>query len=168
MALPWLDAPVVSSVDPNQPSVRAALQRDDAGILDLVKDSATAVKRQGSASDRVRRFAHCHTGRRQQTEDFRRVRRSRQHGREQGMISHTHSPGGWEDTAQCPALHEFTLILQGMVRVECADGAIEVEAGQAVDVAPEEWVRYSTPGAEGAEYVVVCMPAFSRAKVRRE
>src|SRR5512146_1725251 len=70
-------------------------------------------------------------------------------------ISHTHSPGGWEDTAQCPSIHEFTLVLKGMVRVEYADGAIEAEAGQAIDVGPDEWVRYSTPREEGAEYIVV-------------
>ncbi len=83
-------------------------------------------------------------------------------------ISHTHSPSGWEDTAQCPDFHQFIVVLKGMLCVEYADGIFEVEARQAIHVSPGEWVRYSTPGEEGAEYTMVCTPAFSRAAIRRE
>jgi mannose-6-phosphate isomerase-like protein (cupin superfamily) len=78
------------------------------------------------------------------------------------------SPSGWLEPGQRPEFEEITVVLKGMVRVEHEGGALEVRAGQAVVTAPGEWVRYSTPEAEGAEYVAVCLPAFSPATVHRD
>ena len=78
------------------------------------------------------------------------------------------SPSGWEEPGQRPDFEEITVVLNGMLRVEHEGGALEVRAGQAVVAAPGEWVRYSTPGPEGAEYVAVCLPAFSPATVNRD
>jgi quercetin dioxygenase-like cupin family protein len=78
------------------------------------------------------------------------------------------SPSGWVEPGQRPEFEEITVVLRGMLRVEHEGGAIEVHAGQAVVTAPGEWVRYSTPGAEGAEYVAVCLPAFSPGTVHRD
>jgi mannose-6-phosphate isomerase-like protein (cupin superfamily) len=78
------------------------------------------------------------------------------------------SPSGWLEPGQRPEFEEITVVLRGMVRVEHEGGALEVHAGQAVVTSPGEWVRYSTPGSEGAEYVAVCLPAFSPATVHRD
>jgi mannose-6-phosphate isomerase-like protein (cupin superfamily) len=78
------------------------------------------------------------------------------------------APGGWQEPGQRPEFEEITVVLRGLLRVEHADGALEVGAGQAVVTAPGEWVRYSTPAPEGAEYVAVCLPAFSPATVHRD
>ena len=78
------------------------------------------------------------------------------------------SPSGWEEPGQRPDFEEITVVLKGALRVEFEGGALEVKAGQAVVTSPGEWVRYSTPGAEGAEYVAVCLPAFSPASVHRD
>jgi quercetin dioxygenase-like cupin family protein len=78
------------------------------------------------------------------------------------------SPPGWQEPGQRPEFEEITVVLRGMVRVEHEGGAIEVRAGQAVVTAPGEWVRYSTPEADGAEYIAVCVPAFSPATVHRD
>ncbi|HEX6975703.1 MAG TPA: cupin domain-containing protein [Vicinamibacterales bacterium] len=78
------------------------------------------------------------------------------------------SPGGWEEPGQRPEFEEVTVVLRGMLRVEHDGGALEVHAGQAVVTAPGEWVRYSTPLEEGAEYVAVCLPAFSPDTVHRD
>jgi mannose-6-phosphate isomerase-like protein (cupin superfamily) len=78
------------------------------------------------------------------------------------------SPSGWLEPGQRPEFEEITVVLKGMVRVEHEGGVLEVRAGQAVVTAPGEWVRYSTPDAEGAEYVAVCLPAFSPATVHRD
>jgi mannose-6-phosphate isomerase-like protein (cupin superfamily) len=78
------------------------------------------------------------------------------------------SPPGWEEPGQRPEFEEITLVLRGMLRVEHGSGALEVHAGQAVVTAAGEWVRYSTPGADGAEYIAVCVPAFSPATVHRD
>ena len=78
------------------------------------------------------------------------------------------SPSGWEEPGQRPEFEEITVVLKGTLRVEHEGGAIEVHAGQAVVTSPGEWVRYSTPGAEGAEYVAVCLPAFSPTTVHRD
>jgi ethanolamine utilization protein EutQ (cupin superfamily) len=75
-------------------------------------------------------------------------------------IAHMRSPGGWVEPGQTPEFDEWTLVLRGMLRVEHRGGTIDVRAGQAVHVARGEWVRYSTPEPEGAEYVAVCLPAF--------
>lgn len=78
------------------------------------------------------------------------------------------SPGGWVEPGQRPEFEEVTVVLRGVLRVEHEGGAIDVKAGQAVVTGPGEWVRYSTPGAEGAEYIAVCLPAFSPATVHRD
>jgi mannose-6-phosphate isomerase-like protein (cupin superfamily) len=78
------------------------------------------------------------------------------------------SPEGWEEPGQRPEFEEITGVLKGMLRVEHEKGVLDVHAGQAVVASPGEWVRYSTPGADGAEYVAVCLPAFSPATVHRD
>ena len=78
------------------------------------------------------------------------------------------SPPGWLEPGQRPEFEEITVVLRGTVRVEHEGGVIEVQAGQAIVTLPGEWVRYSTPGADGAEYVAVCRPAFSPATVHRD
>jgi mannose-6-phosphate isomerase-like protein (cupin superfamily) len=78
------------------------------------------------------------------------------------------SPSGWEEPGQRPEFEEITVVLKGMLRVEHEHGVIDVHAGQGIVAAPGEWVRYSTPGVEGAEYVAVCLPAFSPTTVHRD
>jgi len=78
------------------------------------------------------------------------------------------SPEGWQEPGQRPEFEEITIVLRGMLRVEHAGGALEVRAGQAVVTGPGEWVRYSTPEADGAEYIAVCIPAFSPESVHRD
>ena len=78
------------------------------------------------------------------------------------------SPSGWQEPGQRPEFEEITVVLRGMVRVEHEGGVLDVRAGQAVVTAPGEWVRYSTPEPDGAEYVAVCLPAFSPATVHRD
>ncbi|MCK6473305.1 MAG: cupin domain-containing protein [Planctomycetes bacterium] len=78
------------------------------------------------------------------------------------------SPGGWVEPGQRPEFEEITVVLRGMLRVEHEGGVIEVRAGQGIVTAPGEWVRYSTPEAEGAEYLAVCLPAFSPLTVHRD
>jgi mannose-6-phosphate isomerase-like protein (cupin superfamily) len=83
-------------------------------------------------------------------------------------IARMKSPGGWQEPGQTPEFDEYSLVLAGTLRVETRSGALEVGAGQAVHAPAGEWVRYSTPGPEGAEYVAVCVPAFSPATVHRD
>ncbi|HEX4498259.1 MAG TPA: cupin [Thermoanaerobaculia bacterium] len=78
------------------------------------------------------------------------------------------SPEGWEEPGQTPEFEEVTVVLKGMVRVEHAGGALDVRAGQAVVAAPGEWIRYSSPEPGGAEYVAICLPAFSPDTVHRD
>jgi mannose-6-phosphate isomerase-like protein (cupin superfamily) len=78
------------------------------------------------------------------------------------------SPGGWQEPGQTPEFDEFTVVLRGALRVEHRDGVLEVAAGQAVITRKGEWIRYSTPGAEGAEYIAVCLPAFAPDTVHRD
>lgn len=78
------------------------------------------------------------------------------------------SPSGWQEPGQQPEFEEITVVLRGMLRVEHHGGVLDVRAGQAVVTAPGEWVRYSTPEEGGAEYIAVCVPAFSPATVRRD
>ena len=77
------------------------------------------------------------------------------------------SPGGWEEPAQQPDFEEITVVLRGTLRVESDAGVLEVHAGQAVIAHAGERVRYSTPEEGGAEYIAVCLPAFSPEKVHR-
>lgn len=83
-------------------------------------------------------------------------------------VARMKSPAGWIEPGQCPEFEEVTLVLAGMIRVEHAAGAIEVRAGQAIVTKPGEWVRYSSPEVDGAEYVAVCVPAFSPDTVHRD
>ena len=78
------------------------------------------------------------------------------------------SPGGWAEPGQTPEFEEYTLVLTGLLRVEHREGVLDVRAGQAVVVRGGEWVRYSTPEPEGAEYVAICRPAFSIETVHRD
>jgi mannose-6-phosphate isomerase-like protein (cupin superfamily) len=78
------------------------------------------------------------------------------------------SPAGWREPGQRPQFEEITVVLRGMVRVEHESGIIDVRAGQAVVAPPGEWVRYSSPDADGAEYIAVCIPAFSPDTVHRD
>ena len=78
------------------------------------------------------------------------------------------SPAGWEEPGQRPEFEEITVVLKGMLRVDHENGVMDVRAGQAVVTAPGEWVRYSTPEPGGAEYVAVCLPAFSPQTVHRD
>lgn len=81
-------------------------------------------------------------------------------------VAHMRSPAGWEEPGQRPEFDEFTFVLKGMVRVTHSSGSLDVHAGQAVIAHKGEWVQYSTP--EGAEYVAVCVPAFSAERVHRD
>jgi len=94
-----------------------------------------------------------------------------------GLVNSGHSrvsvarmvaPGGWTEPGQRPEFEEITVVLRGLVRVEHTAGTLDVRAGQALVTAPGEWVRYSTPEPEGAEYIAVCIPAFSAATVNRD
>jgi mannose-6-phosphate isomerase-like protein (cupin superfamily) len=78
------------------------------------------------------------------------------------------SPQGWQEPGQRPEFHEYTLVLKGCLHVEHEHGTTRVDAGQAVIANPGEWVRYSSPGPAGAEYVAVCLPAFSPESVHRD
>ncbi len=83
-------------------------------------------------------------------------------------VARMRSPAGWVEPGQRPDFEEITVVLAGMLRVEREGGALDVRAGQAVVAHPGEWVRYSSPEPEGAEYVAVCLPAFSPATVHRD
>lgn len=83
-------------------------------------------------------------------------------------IAHMRSPDGWVEPGQTPEFEEYTLVIAGMLMVEHEGGAIKVRAGQAVVAEPGEWVRYSSPEPGGAEYVAVCVPAFSPNTVHRD
>jgi ethanolamine utilization protein EutQ len=83
-------------------------------------------------------------------------------------VAHMRSPQGWLEPGQTPEFDEFTIVLKGMLRVEHKSGALDVNAGQAVIAHAGEWVRYSTPQEGGAEYIAVCLPAFSMDTVHRD
>jgi len=83
-------------------------------------------------------------------------------------VAHMRSPAGWQEPGQTPEFDEYTVVLRGVLRVEHRSGMMDVHAGQAVLAARGEWVRYSTPDAEGAEYIAVCVPAFSVETVHRD
>ena len=78
------------------------------------------------------------------------------------------SPAGWQEPGQCPTFDEYTVVLKGLLRVESKEGVLEIRAGEAVIVHAGQWVRYSTPEADGAEYIAVCLPAFSPEIVHRD
>ena len=83
-------------------------------------------------------------------------------------VAHMRSPQGWEEPGQTPEFDEYTLVLRGTLRVQHHAGLLDVSAGQAVIAHHGEWVRYSTPLAGGAEYIAVCLPAFSTGTVHRD
>ena len=83
-------------------------------------------------------------------------------------IARMKSPAGWKEPGQAPEFDEYTVVLKGVLTVTAREGERLVEAGQAVIVTKGEWVRYSTPGPEGAEYIAVCLPAFSPDIVHRD
>lgn len=78
------------------------------------------------------------------------------------------SPQGWSEPGQTPEFDEYTVVLKGTLQVETRDGILQVSAGQGIIVHAGEWIRYSSPGPEGAEYIAVCLPAFSPATVHRD
>ena len=89
-------------------------------------------------------------------------------GHSQVSVARMTSPEGWIEPGQRPEFEEITVVLRGLVRVEHHGGVLVVRQGQALVTAPGEWVRYSTPEAEGAEYVAICLPAFSPGTVHRD
>jgi mannose-6-phosphate isomerase-like protein (cupin superfamily) len=88
-------------------------------------------------------------------------------GESQVSIAHMRSPGGWIEPGQTPEFDEFTVVLKGVLRVAHKEGALDVRAGQAVIARAHEWVQYSTPHLDGAEYIAICLPAFSPEIVHR-
>ena len=88
-------------------------------------------------------------------------------GHETVSIARMNSPGGWEEPAQQPEFEEITVVLRGILRVESDEQTLDVQAGEAIITHAGERVRYSTPGDDGAEYISVCLPAFSPQTVHR-
>ena len=83
-------------------------------------------------------------------------------------IARMKSPSGWVEPGQTPEFDEYTVVLRGVLRVSTRETSMDVHAGQAVITHAGEWVQYSTPGADGAEYIAVCLPAFSMDTVHRD
>ena len=83
-------------------------------------------------------------------------------------VAHMRSPQGWEEPGQTPEFDEVTLVLKGVLRANHRDGEMDVRAGQVVIAHRGEWVRYSTPTEGGAEYIAICLPAFSMETVHRD
>ena len=82
-------------------------------------------------------------------------------------VAHMRSPAGWEEPGQTPEFEEYTIVLSGRLRVKHKGGTLDVNAGQAIVTHPGEWIQYSTPET-GAEYIAICLPAFSAATVHRD
>jgi mannose-6-phosphate isomerase-like protein (cupin superfamily) len=89
-------------------------------------------------------------------------------GSGQLSVARMRSPGGWEEPGQRPEFDEYTVVLRGLLRVKTESETFDVRAGQAIVTRRGEWVQYSTPEEEGAEYVAVCLPAFSPDTVHRD
>ena len=89
-------------------------------------------------------------------------------GHEGLSIAHMRSPAGWAEPGQTPQFDEYTVVLGGVLRVDSNGASFDVPAGQAVFTRAGEWVRYSSPGEAGAEYIAVCVPAFSPDTVNRD
>jgi mannose-6-phosphate isomerase-like protein (cupin superfamily) len=89
-------------------------------------------------------------------------------GQEQLSVAHMRSPGGWSEPGQTPEFDEFTIVLRGVLRVASRARSLDVRSGQAVIAHRGERVQYSTPEAEGAEYIAICLPAFSPTTVHRD
>ena len=89
-------------------------------------------------------------------------------GNAQISVAKMRSPGGWLEPGQTPEFDEYTVVIAGTLRVETREGAVDINAGEAVITAKGEWVRYSSPTEEGAEYLAVCLPAFDPQTVHRD
>ena len=89
-------------------------------------------------------------------------------GHRQVSIAYLHCPAGWIEPGQTPEFEEYTVVLKGILRVAHRDGVLVVQAGQAVVTHPGEWVQYSTTESEGAEYIAVCLPAYSLQTAHRD
>jgi len=89
-------------------------------------------------------------------------------GTPQASVARMRSPSGWVEPGQTPEFDEYTVVLAGSLRVESRDGVLEVGPGQGVITHAGEWVRYSSPHPEGAEYIAICLPAFSPDTVHRD
>ena len=89
-------------------------------------------------------------------------------GTEAVSIARMQSPGGWVEPGQTPEFDEYTVVLAGMLRVKHKSGVMDVPAGQAIITKAGEWVQYSSPNPEGAQYIAVCLPAFSLQTVHRD
>ncbi len=89
-------------------------------------------------------------------------------GTAQVSIARMQSPSGWVEPGQTPEFDEYTLVLRGLLRVETKTAVHEIHAGEAIITPRGEWIRYSSPGPEGAEYIAVCLPAFSPQTVHRD
>ena len=89
-------------------------------------------------------------------------------GTKGASIARMKSPSGWVEPGQTPAFTEFTLVLNGLVRVFTRNKSFDIVAGEAFMTEKGEWVQYSTPGPDGAEYISVCLPAFSPSTVHRD
>jgi len=83
-------------------------------------------------------------------------------------VARMRSPSGWVEPGQTPEFDEYTVVLNGMLRAKTREGVLNIHAGQAIIVGANEWVQYSTPGEDGAEYIAVCLPAFSPETVNRD
>jgi len=83
-------------------------------------------------------------------------------------IARMKSPAGWIEPGQKPEFNEYTVVLKGLLRVQTSEKTVDIHAGEAVILSAGEWVQYSTPGPDGAEYIAVCLPAFSPEKVHRD
>lgn len=83
-------------------------------------------------------------------------------------IARMRSPQGWVEPGQTPEFDEYTVVLKGMLRIKTNNGTVDIKAGQAVVTHKGEWIQYSTPEPEGAEYIAVCIPAFSPDTVHRD
>ena len=89
-------------------------------------------------------------------------------GHTQISVARMRSPAGWTEPGQTPEFDEYTVVLAGMLRVKTKESTLDVQAGQAVILHAGEWVCYSTPGKDGAEYIAICLPAFSPQTVHRD
>lgn len=89
-------------------------------------------------------------------------------GTSEVSIARLKSPAGWFEPGQKPDFDEYTLVLEGMLRVKTTNETFDVHAGEAIMVGKGDWVQYSTPGDDGAEYVAICLPAFSPETVHRD
>lgn len=89
-------------------------------------------------------------------------------GHKELSIAHMNSPGGWTEPGQSPQFDEYTIVIRGILSVKTKDSQYQISAGQAIIAKAGEWVQYSTPEKEGAEYIAVCTPAFGMDIVNRD